>query len=405
VDWGPLDLKDEEMRDYQTVDYCIQQINREPEKPFFIACGIKLPHLPWFAPRAYFDLYDPETISMPEINENDLDDIPEAGIDILNNELVEKIRKSGKYREAVVGYLACLSFADAQIGRLLDALDSSSYKDNTIIVFWCDHGWHLGEKFHWKKNTLWAEASRSPFFISVPGLAPENVTCMRPVNLIDIYPTLVELCGLPEKKDLEGVSLVPLLIDPASQWNRPSLCTRKKGNHALIDDRYRYIRYADGSEELYDHEIDPNEWTNLAENPGYNEIKNRLAAWLPAHNAEDAPEVEKKEYLELIEQLTNERLSGVKGQSRRPSSFILEQNYPNPFNPLTTIPFYLKRKGTVRLSVHNAGGQLIETLLEQELSHGHHSVIFDAQYLSSGTYYYKLDVDKEVMVRKMLFVR
>lgn len=307
VDWGPVDLKDEEMRDYKTVDYCISQLKKKHNTSFFIACGIKLPHLSWYAPQKYFDMYDPEKITMPLLKDDDLDDIPKAGQKMIHRELFERIRQSGKWNEGVVAYLACVNFVDKQIGRLLAALDQSGYADNTIIVFWGDHGWHLGEKQHWKKNTLWAEAARSPFFISVPGLAQENAVCNRPVNLLDIYPTLIDLCGLPQQKELEGTSLVNLLKNPETQWDRPSLCTRKRGNHALIDERWRYIRYQDGAEELYDHMNDPNEWTNLAEDPSYLDIKKGFQKWLPKTDAEDAPEIDKKDYQTKIRKLCAEK--------------------------------------------------------------------------------------------------
>ncbi len=307
VDWGPVDLKDEEMRDYKTVNYCINKLNEKHDKPFFIACGIKLPHLAWYAPKKYFDMYDPKKITMPLLKDDDLDDVPEAGQKMIHRELFERIQRSGKWNEGVAAYLACITFVDTQIGRLLSALDKSGYADNTIIVFWGDHGWHLGEKMHWKKNTLWAEAARSPLFISVPGLTQENAVCNRPVNLLDLYPTLLDLCGLPEKEELEGVSIVDLLQNQEAEWNRPSLCTRKRGNHALLDERWRYIHYADGTEELYDHENDPNEWTNLAADPFYTEIINRFKKWLPKTNAEEAPEIVKKTYPARIKKLIAEK--------------------------------------------------------------------------------------------------
>jgi len=307
VDWGPIDLTNEEMRDYKTVDYCISQINKNHDEPSFIACGIKLPHLPWYAPKKYFDMYDPEKITMPLLKEDDLDDVPRAGQKMIHKELFEKIQASGKWNEGIVAYLACVTFIDEQIGRLLAALEKSGKADNTIIVFWGDHGWHLGEKMHWKKNTLWAEAAQSPLFISVPGLTPKNVVCDRPVNLLDLYPTILDLCGLPEKEELEGVSIVDLLKNPETEWNQPSLCTRKRGNHALLDERWRYIHYEDGTEELYDHQNDPNEWNNLADDLKYKEIKNNFKKWLPKNDAEDAPEFDKKTYRQRIKKLSLEK--------------------------------------------------------------------------------------------------
>lgn len=198
-----------------------------------------------------------------------------------------RVLESKNWEKAVQGYLAAIAFTDAQVGRLLDALDKSPYADNTIIVLWGDHGWHLGEKQHWRKFALWEEATRVPLLISLPGQSTAQ-ECPRPVNLVDLYPTLIELCNLAPKQ-LDGVSLVPLLKNPQAEWDQVSLTTHGRNNHAVRSERWRYIRYADGSEELYDHQQDPMEWTNLAGDPQYNEIKDSLAKRLPEINAPDAP--------------------------------------------------------------------------------------------------------------------
>ncbi|MGK7952037.1 MAG: sulfatase-like hydrolase/transferase [Xenococcaceae cyanobacterium] len=200
-------------------------------------------------------------------------------------------------------YLASIRFVDSMLGRLIYALDASSYANNTIIVLWSDHGWHLGEKLHWSKFTLWEEATRVPLVFVVPkgisGMPEGNQSlhgCDRTVNLIDIYPTLMDLCGLnrPSKmiSKIIGKSLVPLLKNPSASWNRPAITTwggfandwideNHSVHHSVRSERFRYIRYADGSEELYDHQFDPMEWTNVAAKPKYADQKDSLARWLP----------------------------------------------------------------------------------------------------------------------------
>jgi arylsulfatase A-like enzyme len=170
------------------------------------------------------------------------------------------------------------------IGRLLDGFDRSAYKDNTIICLWSDHGWHLGEKEHWRKFALWEEATRSPFIMVVPGLTRPNSVCHRTVDFMSIYPTMCDLCGLPTPKHVQGVSIRPLLADPAAKWDRPAITTYLFNNHAVRTERWRYIRYANGDEELYDHDADPHEWTNLAKDPKYADLKKGLGEHLPKEN-------------------------------------------------------------------------------------------------------------------------
>jgi len=202
--------------------------------------------------------------------------------------------KTGNWRYAVQAYLASITFADAQVGRLLKGLDASPHADNTIIVLWGDHGWHLGEKHHWRKFALWEEATRAPLMMTVPGLTKANSRCGRTVDFMNIYPTLCELCDLPQPDHLEGVSMTSLLKNPQTEWSRPAITTYNRGNHAIRSERYRYIRYADGGEELYDHETDPLEWKNLAGNPKLANVKAALGKWLSKKNAPNSPsEVQK----------------------------------------------------------------------------------------------------------------
>lgn len=293
-DWGPVTEPEEEMGDFKTATWGAEFLQQKHEKPFFLAVGFIRPHLPFYAPQKYFDLYPLDKVELPKVLERDLDDIPPAGVKMAKPEGDHrKVVEAKQWQKAVQAYLACISFTDAQVGRLLDALDKSEHAKNTIVVLWSDHGWHLGEKQHWRKFALWEEATRVTLTMTVPGLTPTDRKCDRTVNLVDLYPTLVELCGLPAKKELEGKSLTPLLKDPNAKWDRPSLTTHGRNNHALRSERWRYIRYADGSEELYDHDADPLEWKNLAGDPKLAKVKEELSAWLPKVNVPDAPKDKK----------------------------------------------------------------------------------------------------------------
>lgn len=290
-DWGPMAKTDSEMGDGQMVDWARKFLRQKHEAPFFLATGIFRPHLPWYAPRKYFELYPTEEIVLPEVPADDLNDIPEAGrkIAAYRGDEWEYLRANDHWKKAVQAYLASISFADAMVGLLVDELERSQYAENTIVILWSDHGWHLGEKHHWHKFTLWEEATRVPLIVSVPGLTQPGQTCDRAVSLIDLYPTLAKLCELKSPENLDGQSLVPLLNDPAAQPDRTALITHGRGNHAVRSQNFRYIRYADGSEELYDHRVDPNEWKNLANDQRFDDVKSRLQKNLPVENAAPAP--------------------------------------------------------------------------------------------------------------------
>lgn len=289
-DWGAVQMPNEKMGDWQVADWVNGRLKQAHDQPFFIACGFYRPHLPWYVPQEYFSKFPLGSIKIPEVPDSDLDDVPDAGRRMAKpNGDHAKVVNYHQWEKAVQGYLASVNFVDACLGRVLDALDASPHKDETIVVLWSDHGWHLGEKKHWRKFSLWEEATQVVMMWSVPGLTKEGVRCDAPVNLLDIYPTLIELCDLPVNDRLEGTSLAPLLNDPETEWNRPALTTHGRNNHAIRSDRYRYIRYADGSEELYDHEADEMEWTNIAAKPNYNAVKSDLARWLPEVNVPESP--------------------------------------------------------------------------------------------------------------------
>tara|TARA_R110002111_G_scaffold256015_1_gene322669 strand:+ start:4364 stop:5821 length:1458 start_codon:yes stop_codon:yes gene_type:complete len=288
--WGVLDAEDREMSDYKMASYAIDYLGKQHQKPFFLACGIYRPHMPWQVPRKYYDMYPLDKIQLPQVLENDLDDVPAAGVRMAKpGGDHAKILKTDNWRQSVQAYLASIAFADVQVGRVLDALDASSYAKNTIVVLWGDHGWHLGEKHHWRKFSLWEEATRAPLMMVVPGVTEAGSRCNQAVDFMNIYPTLCELCSLPVGKHLDGISLTPLMKDPAMKWDRPALTTHGRLNHAVRSNQYRLIRYQDGSEELYDHAQDPLEWKNLADDPNYKAVKQQLAQWFPEKNAPDAP--------------------------------------------------------------------------------------------------------------------
>ena len=284
-DWGPVSVSDDEMGDAKVVSWATGELKKSHSKPFFLACGIYRPHLPWYVPPKYFDMFPKGNLAMPRVKDDDLSDIPPIGVKWAKADGDHaSVLKSGKYRDAVQAYLACIAYADSCVGKLLDALDASAHAKNTIIVLWSDHGWHLGEKLHWRKFSLWEEATHNVMMMAAPGMTKPGGRCSRSVSLIDVYPTLCDLAGIPVRSELEGVSLRPLLRDPKAAWDRPAICTYFRNNHSVRSERWRYIRYSDGGEELYDRNADPQEWTNLAAKAEYGVVKQELSRWLPTVN-------------------------------------------------------------------------------------------------------------------------
>jgi arylsulfatase A-like enzyme len=294
TDWAALDVSDEKYGgDWLVTKWIGEQLQRTQEKPFFLACGIYRPHEPWFVPAKYFEPFPLETIQLgPGFLENDLEDVPPAGQKLARNRYLEHIRKEGQLKKGIQAYLASIHFADAMIGRVLDALDKSPYRDNTLVVFWSDNGWHLGEKERWQKYTGWRVCTRIPLVIRVPKGVPglpdgttAGATCGRAVSLTDLYCTLTELCGLPaaQNKDASVRSLVPLLRDPGADWPHAAVTQLSKpGSYAISRENWRYIHYANGDEELYNIAEDPYEHTNLLFGDASAESKARASA-LRAH--------------------------------------------------------------------------------------------------------------------------
>jgi arylsulfatase A-like enzyme len=289
IQFYPLANSDEEMPDYGVVSYGIEKLNEPSDKPFFLAVGLVKPHMPFSVPKKWFDQFPLESIELPPHLANDLDDVPAAGVKMAGpNGDHAKILGSGRWKEAVQAYLATIAFCDSQVGRLLDALEKSPHRDNTIVCLWSDHGWSLGEKSHWRKFALWEEPTRTVFVWKVPGVTSPG-RCNRVVDYASIYPTLVELTGLPRPDHLEGNSLAPLLRDPKAEWTHPAITTHGRQNHTVRTERWRYIRYANGDEELYDESADPLEYKNLASSAEYTARKKELADLLPKDDAKNLP--------------------------------------------------------------------------------------------------------------------
>ena len=290
-DWGVIPAEEREYGDQKAIDFGLKFLSQPQAKPFFLAVGLWHPHIPMFAPQKYFDMYPPEKVKIPYTPAGDLDDVPKIGQNwaAARREEHNRIVREGKWRDAVRAYLAAITFADAMIGRLLDGLEKSAHARNTIIVFWSDNGWHLGQKEHWHKSTLWQRSTHVPLIIAGPGTRATGQSRKQAVSLLDIYPTLVDLCGLPKRPQLEGLSLRPLL-ENAQATRPPAVIDFNRGNHAVRTDRWRYIKYNDGTEELYDESVDKEDWKNLAGDPQYTSLKADLAKWIPQSAAPAKPD-------------------------------------------------------------------------------------------------------------------
>ena len=260
-----------DMSDTISADWAVERLQENHTDPFMLMVGFLHPHVPWYVPQKYFDMYDPAELTLPPYLATDFDDISAAGAALINVGFptTQWAIASSQWRIILQAYLANVSYVDVQIGRVLDALDNSPYASNTIVVLWGDHGYHLGEKNIFQKNTLWDRSVVTPLIIKAPGMAA-GAKCDRVVSLIDIYPTLLDLCDLPPNDVARGRSLKPLLQDPTLPWEHPAF-TEHRGNNAVQYGDLRLITYADGTEELYDLTNDPDEWTNLVDNPAYSD--------------------------------------------------------------------------------------------------------------------------------------
>lgn len=288
TDWGAYPDVDEKMTDYKSASWAIEELNENHDKPFFMAIGFVRPHVPWYVPQKWFDKFPLDSIQVPPYLKTDMEDVPEMGQRVAEAPMMpttEWMIQENQWKKAVQAYLASIHFVDYQVGRVLEGLEKSKYKDNTIVVLWSDHGYHIGEKNRVAKQALWERDTRSVLMVKdINGNSAQ--VCTRPVQLLDIYPTLVDLTGLPENKMNEGHSLVPLLKDANTEWNYPAITSYGKGNMSVRTERYQLIQYEDNSLEFYDLKEDPNEWHNLANDDAYAELIKEHQSFIPQNQAD-----------------------------------------------------------------------------------------------------------------------
>lgn len=283
---------EEDMSDSKSAKWAVDRLKEKHDKPFMLMVGFLHPHVPWYVPQKYFDMYDKETLSLPPYNPNDFDDLPEAAKGILNDGYprTEWAKDEKQWRNIVHAYMANITFADAKVGQVLDALDNSPYGDNTIVILWSDHGYHMGEKNTFQKHTLWDRSAVAPLIIKVPKSMQNSVKngpCDQVVSMVDLYPTVLDLCGLPPNEHVVGRSIKPLLENPTKEWSYPAFTFRKDGGKSMQLGSHRYVEYGDGSIEFYDHSTDPNEWKNLAEDPQHKKLLRQLQATFDDHRVYD----------------------------------------------------------------------------------------------------------------------
>jgi len=293
TDWGAYPETDQEMPDYRTAKWAVERLQDDYEKPFFLVAGFVRPHVPWYVPQKWFDMHPVSGVETPPYKKDDLMDLPAIANEVHEMPMMPSTDwaiETGQWKDMVRSYLACVTFVDNYIGEVLNALENSKYKDNTIVILWSDHGYRLGEKGTFAKHALWQEATNAPLIISVPGRKNPG-KCNAPVEMLDIYPTLIDLCGLPVNNTNEGKSLKPLIENPASGTGYYAITTYGRNNHAVVSKGFRYIQYEDGSEELYNRNNDPNEWNNIAGIKENWEIKSALSKFLPKRNEYWSPEV------------------------------------------------------------------------------------------------------------------
>lgn len=289
-DWGPVDVPDEMFSDTVTANWAIEKLNESHDKPFFLAVGFHRPHQPLYNPKRFHDLYPPGSVVLPSAPKDDLADVPRAGKEYAlapnTSGLHKSVAQYGEWENAVSSYLASISFVDELIGNITTALKNSDYADNTLIVMWSDHGWHLGEKQHWGKATGWFRSTRIPMIIVPPnstqpaGFEPGREST-RMVNLLDLAPTIADAAGVPVRREWEGNSLLPLVGNPKQDWQDHTHTTFGLGNHTISTESWQYIHYFDGSAELYNLENDPDEFNNVVNEPEYAVVVRRLRPYIP----------------------------------------------------------------------------------------------------------------------------
>ncbi len=291
TDWSPIDLPDAAMSDYKIADWAVKELDKKHDKPFFMAVGFVRPHVPWYVPQKWFDMFDDERIEVPAYLANDLDDVPEISRelhDIPAMPVTDWLIKEKKWKSMVKSYLASMAFVDHQLGKVLDKLETSAYKDNTLIILWSDHGYHLGEKGRTAKHSLWERATHVPLIFAGVGIKKGTQT-NKPVQLLDLYPTLLDMIGLPANKENEGNSLLPLINNENANWEHVALTSYGYKNISLYKGDFHFIHYRDGSGELYDLKNDANEWNNLFLDQNYSDIITDFKKHLPEKHAPLSP--------------------------------------------------------------------------------------------------------------------
>ena len=287
TDWGAFPEQDTLMPDHQSVNWVVDRLQRKYDKPFFMGLGFLRVHVPLYVPQKWFDMHPLEGIQTPPYLADDLKDIPSIGLQINDLPMMPSTawaKKTGEWKKIIQAYLACMSYVDYELGRVLDALERSKHADNTIIVLWSDHGYRLGEKGTFAKHALWETATKAPLLLAGPNV-PKGKKITAPVEMLSIYPTLLELSGLKPYNKNEGKSLVNLINNDEGVNDTYAITTFAMNNHAIKKDGYRYIRYEDGTEEFYDHRNDPNEWHNQANNIIFKEKIETLKKLLPTINS------------------------------------------------------------------------------------------------------------------------
>lgn len=290
LSWLAAEGTDEEQTDGMVASEAIRLMQEHKEEPFFIAAGFFRPHCPFVAPKKYFDMYPVESITLPEEPADHFKNIPSAAF--WTNPLYWGLNEQERM-EVIRAYYASVTFMDAQVGRLLDALDQLGLAENTIVVFWSDHGYHLTEHGQWMKQSLFEESARVPMFIAAPYAKGNGKASKRIVELIDIYPTLAHLCGFEPPEYLAGNNLIPLLNKPDRKWDKAAYTQimrspEKFMGRSVRTERWRYTEWDQGRKgiQLYDHKNDPHEHNNLAEDPNYAKIKNEMSVLLKAHTSD-----------------------------------------------------------------------------------------------------------------------
>ena len=278
--WGITPEKKEETADWQNATFASNYLKEKHEKPFFLSVGLFRPHSPQIAPKEFFDMYPLENVVVPELPEDDMDDVPQIAKTNFSSDFVKLVKDKGQLKLATQAYLASVSFADACIGKILKGIEEGPNKENTIVVLWTDHGWQLAHKNRWEKFSLWKQATNSPLIIKYPNMKNKGVVINQAVSLLDLFPTVLDLSAIKKPDFLEGISLVPLLTDSTYKRKEPALVTYEKGNISAQKNEWNFIQYQDGSEELYNHLNDPKEFKNIINEKGNEKLKIELRSYV-----------------------------------------------------------------------------------------------------------------------------